>query len=281
VPIRLYDTAVVDYSLPNGIDAFKGNGRIAGRKNIRMTAWGPYDFRYPLLWNTNPTDTTGKMAFDVLGPKGKWKIVSAKGVNAYNGVKDTFPSTFSFAKVAGKREDIVIVAEYTGPAFTDAFGNNIPAGKPYRFEFRKFFQPIDFTVSYYDFDSSSNPIKTAYAERLKIQRPFKVESVDRLDYAWWGGVKTDTLLHKQFLVVAEGTAAVEKGEYELAVTWDDAVRVYVDGKLLFNEWNPSKNTFDEAPNRKIRISLGGTHTFRVEHAELGGFAALSLRLNKL
>ncbi len=27
----------------------------AGRKNILVTEWGPYDFRYPLIWNTNPS----------------------------------------------------------------------------------------------------------------------------------------------------------------------------------------------------------------------------------
>ena len=74
---------------------------------------------------------------------------------------------------------------------------------------------------------------------------------------------------------------IEKGEYELGVTWDDAVRVYVDGKLLIDEWNPSKYKFDESPHKKIKLHLGGRHTFRVEHIELGGFATLSLKLKKL
>ncbi len=102
----------------------------------------------------------------------------------------------------------------------------------------------------------------------------------KLDYAWWGGIKTDTVQHKQFLTIAEGTADIEKGEYELGVTWDDAVRVYVDGKSVIDEWNPSRYTFDESPNRKVRLFLGGTHVFRVEHMELGGFATLSLKLKK-
>jgi hypothetical protein len=136
-------------------------------------------------------------------------------------------------------------------------------------------------VSYYDFDSSSNPIKTAYLERIKYQRPFKIESVNKLDYAWWGGIKANDVQHKQFLTIAEGAAEIEKGAYELNVTWDDAVRIYVDGKLLLDEWNPSKYTFDQSPNKKIRLQLGGNHIFRVEHLELGGFATLSLKLNKV
>jgi len=45
-----------------------------------MTEWGPYDFRSPIIWNVNPTDTTGIMKFDLVAPKGKWKVKSFKGV---------------------------------------------------------------------------------------------------------------------------------------------------------------------------------------------------------
>ena len=81
--------------------------------------------------------------------------------------------------------------------------------------------------------------------------------------------------------MAEATAAIQKGDYELSVTWDDAVRLYVDGKLIINEWNPSKYKFDESPNRKIILTLGGIHQFQVEHVELGGFATLNLKLKPM
>jgi len=75
---------------------------------------------------------------------------------------------------------------------------------------------------------------------------------------------------------------MEEGEYELGITWDDVVRVYVDDELLVNEWNPSKYLFDESPHKSIRIKLNkGDHKFRVEHVELGGFATLSLKLKKI
>ena len=277
---EIYDSTAVDYSLKDGMDAFKGNGRLAGRKNIRMTEWGPYDFRYPLIWNSNPTDTTGHMQFEILGPAGKWKIVSQKGIELEKRTGDT-SKTFGGKLVNSKATDLEIVAEYKGPAFTDAFGNKIPANKPYRFSFKKFFQPIDFTVSFFAFDSTTSPIKTDYRERIKFQRPFKIESINKLDYAWWGGIKVNDIQQKQFLAIAEGSAEIEKGNYELSITWDDAVRLYVDGKLLIDEWNPSKYSFDESPNKKVRIQLGGNHTFRVEHVELGGFATLQLKLRKL
>jgi hypothetical protein len=67
----------------------------------------------------------------------------------------------------------------------------------------------------------------------------------------------------------------------LGVTWDDAVRVYVDGKLVIDEWNPSLYKFDESPHKIIKLRLGGKHDFLVEHVELGGFATLSLKLRKI
>jgi hypothetical protein len=277
---EIYDSTQVDYNLKDGIDPFKGNGKLAGRKNIRMTEWGPYDFRYPLIWNTNPTDTSEWMQFELLGPKGKWRIKSLKGVEPFTYQIDSLPTTFKAKKAKGQATDIEITAEYKGAGFTDQFGGQVSASKPYTFTFQKFFQPIDFTVSYYDFDSVKNPIKTAYRETIKHQRPFKIESTNKLDYAWWGGIKVNELQHKQFLLIAEGTTEIAKGNYELSITWDDAVRVYVDGKLFTDEWNPSKYSFDESPNRKVKLRLGGKHTFRVEHVELGGFATLSLKLNK-
>ncbi|RYZ25765.1 MAG: hypothetical protein EOO10_17420, partial [Chitinophagaceae bacterium] len=276
----LYDTTSVDYGLKNGMDPFKGNGKLAGRKNIRMTEWGPYNFQYPIIWNTNPVDSLQTMQFEILGPKGKYEILSVKGIDTPS---DTInlPGSFQLTRKDDKKIDAEIIAVYKGAAFTDQFGNQNAADKPVRFKFRKFFQPIDFTVSYYGFNSLTNPIKTPYLERMKVQRPFKIESVNKLDFAWRNGITIDSIQHKQFFIVANGTAEIEKGSYELSVTWDDAVRVYVDGKLVLDEWNPSKYTFDESPNRKIKLPLGGHHEFRVEHVELGGFATLRVKLDKV
>lgn len=262
---------------------FKGQGILAGRKNIMITKWGPYDFRYPIIWNTNPTDTTGIMKFDLIGPKGKWRIKRSKGVKDISLMNGTFPVTITAAKVAGDRTDILIELEYVGTSITNQFGETIAAGKPFTFSFKKFFQPIDFNVIWYAYDfKMHDPIKTGMiippTARL---RPVKEEKVNKLDYAWWGGIKGAETTYPQFVTSATGSATFEKGEYELGVTWDDAVRVYIDGKLIIYEWNPSKYTFDESPHKTIKLSLEGKHNFTVEHVEVGGFATLSLKIHKL
>jgi parallel beta helix pectate lyase-like protein/PA14 domain-containing protein/copper-binding protein NosD len=272
------DSAIAPPFIEKPIDPFKGNGALAGRKNILITEWGPYDFRYPIIWNTNPTDTSGIMLFDIKGPKGKWVIKNVRGLDSLSIKKGDVPATLSAKKLKSQKTDISIELEYRGSSVVTQHGEIIAAGKPYLFSFRKFFQPIDWEVNWFGTDSVNNPIKTGYLFPPNVRlRPIKSEKVKALDYAWWGGIKADKN-YPMFITVAEGAATVDKGLYELAVTWDDAIRVYVDEKLLIDEWNPSKYTFDESPHKTIGISLGGKHKFRVEHVELGGFATLSVKL---
>jgi parallel beta-helix repeat protein len=252
----------------------------AGRKNIMITEWGPYDFNSPIIWNTNPTDTSDIMKFDLLGPKGKWHIKNFRGVQNISANKGEFPASITAQKIKGERTDIFIELEYNGSAITTPFGDKIAAGTPFTFSFKKFFQPINWDVMFYPLDTAHyNPIRSGNLFSLTERKaPFKTEKVNKLDYAWWGGIKEADITYPQFITVAAGTAEFPKRDYELSVTWDDAIRVYVDEKLVIDEWNPSLYTFDESPHKMVRLSLGGTHQFRVEHIELGGFATLSLKL---
>lgn len=275
----LLDTTIVYPVVKNPISPFAGNGKLAGRKNILVTEWGPYDFRYPIIWNTNPADSSAIMKFDLIGPRGKWKIKSIKGVENLSAFSGIFPATITAQKIIGERTDISIELEYVGNIITTPFGEKIKAGKPYVFSFRKFFQPIDWEVNWFAFDSLSNPVlHPEYLHQLDKKPPISHEIVKRLDYAWWGGIVSNGVKYQQFFTIAEGRANFPKGAYELSITWDDAVRVYVDDKMLIDEWVPSKYLFDESPNKKIRVDLNGNHRFRVEHVELGGFATLGLKL---
>ncbi len=293
------DTGMSVPSVIKPNDPFKGSVSLAGRKNIFITEWGPYDFRYPLIWNTNPVSKSDTMEFELLGPKGKWSLLSSEGgdfpyvkqglfgpmKSMYDidvlpkklfFIKDTWPGSANDSST----ENTELVLEFRGNSFTDQFGNSVPAGKPYKVKFQKFFQPINWEVMFYPLDTAShNPIKTGTLfSMFEKKAPFKTEKVNKLDYAWWGGIKEAGVSYPQFITVANGSAVFPKGEYELSVTWDDAIRVYIDEKLVIDEWNPSLYTFDESPNKKLRLSLDGNHQFRVEHIELGGFATLSLKL---
>jgi parallel beta-helix repeat protein len=278
------DTTIQDTAFANHIDPFKGRGMLNGRKNILMTEWGPYDFRSPIIWNTNPTDTFDIMSFDIKGPNGKWKVKSYKGVDSISSKSGNVPATITAKKSKAGTTDIVIQLEYVGEEIKTPFGESIAKGKPYLFLFQRFFQPIDWTVNWFTLDTAThNPLKTGelFAPTVKM-RPVKTEKTLKLDYAWWGGIKTDEGQVPQFITLAEGTGNFQQGQYEIGVTWDDAVRLYVDNKLMIDEWNPSKYTVDESPHKAVTMDLGeGTHNFRVEHIELGGFATLALKIKKV
>src|SRR6185369_12400358 len=145
----IYDTTTVDYSIKNGISPFKGNGKLAGRKNILITEWGPYDFRSPIIWNTNPTDSSDVMKFDLKGPIGKWRIKSYKGVDSFSAKNGDIPASITAKKIKTDKTDIKIELEFIGDQIITPFGEIISKNKPYSFSFTKFFQPIDWTVNWF------------------------------------------------------------------------------------------------------------------------------------
>ena len=283
VDVDMADTTLIIPVVPNPIDPFKGNGKLAGKHNIMITEWGPYDFRYPMIWQTNPVEKGDTLRFEILGPKGVWEIKSVRGLEKLSATKGSFPATVTAVRQSSERTDILLELLYRGVAFTNNMGEPIKAGKPYLFQFSKFFQPISWDILYYSMDTAyHNPIRTGMLFSMTERKaPVLTQKKDRLDEAWWGGIRAEGVSYPQFFTVADGTGDFLPGNYELSVTWDDAVRVYVDGKLVLDEWNPSKYSFDESPRRKLQLALGGKHSFRVEHVELGGFACLSLKIKPL
>jgi hypothetical protein len=141
---------------------------------------------------------------------------------------------------------------------------------------------MQWQVKWFAFDSTNNPVIDAnLINELQKSKPFLTQQTNELNFAWWGGINAGGKQFAQFFTTAESEVNLEPGEYELSVTWDDAARVQLDGNYILNEWNPSLCKFDESPNKKIKLKLAGHHTFKVEHAELGGFATISFKLKKL
>lgn len=270
----------LDTPVTKTINAFQGTGKYRGRKEIRITPWGPYDFRYPLIWLSNPTDSSGILRFEILGPKGTWRVKNSKGVRGLSVLNGSFPSVLTAERISSDKTDIVLELEYTGESFTSRFGETIPAGKRVGFSFKKYFQPLNWELQFFDLDTLlHNPVRTGTLfSPAQNPVPFRSEKKDRIDYAWWGGIKEAGITHPRFITTAGTEGLFDPGDYEISLTWDDAVRVYLDGQLLFNEWEPSRHSFDESPHKKIRVKLSGAHRFRVEHLELGGFACLALKI---
>lgn len=282
LPAEIEETFWTVPEVENSIDAFEGSGKLAGRENIRMTEWGPYDYRRPLIWQQNPAENTDTIKLKLLGPAGRWTFKKPSGARLLSRrTAGTGDSLLLIRTGDPDSQQIKLSAKFKGEAGTSFDGWPIEAGKKQDVVFRHFFQSLHWRVRWFAVDTSRhNPLGSSlFPENVRL-RPIKTDSVDQLEYAWWGGIKSDLGNSVQFLTIAEGEAKVPKGEYELSITWDDAVRVYLDDELILDEWNPALYKFDESPNRRIPVKLGGYHRFRVEHVELGGFATLSMRLEK-
>ncbi len=247
--------------------AFLPKNALRGRRYIFIDEWGPYDFQRPLL---TPRESG---LWELLGPKGKWKLVKAEGAT----LEKTSGSVPGMVKI-----DLLgsasIVLEYVGAETIDYRGVKTPAGKPVRFGFSQFFAPIDWNVSFYSWskakdssDAHSPPDEAHFAERIQ-SKPLQTLKTDRLDLA--GGALVAGLPADHYLSVAEGRFTIAPGKYVLDVTTDDGCRIWLDDKpILTDAWKYQGPTLYSVP-----LVLGGTHKIRAEHFQIDGWAALRINL---
>jgi hypothetical protein len=248
-----------------------------GRDQMKITEWGPYDFRYPIIF-LKKIDSNNVYYFDLLGPKGKWKIKKSKDVTNISMSEGVFPAEITAQK---NGVDVQLEFEYAGEAFTDQFGKKQPANKVHNFSFRDFQPEINWTVNWYSWDAAHNPNKNY--EQFKTvynNNPIRSEHAKQIDYTWWGAIGKN-LPADSFAIVATGTVVVEEGSYKLAVTADDLVKVFVDDKLVIDFWDVSKYKYDEDTHHTAIVKLNGKHNIRIEQVENTGYATLIFKIKPL
>jgi parallel beta-helix repeat protein len=274
--------------LKGGIDPFLRKGTLRGRRYILVDQWGPYDFRSPLLWDrgeltagtTRDNQRISVRRFEILGPKGKWRLVRSSGVDSISAKEGSVPGFVDITLPSGQAGLTDIQLEYVGGETTDYRGIVTRAGTPVSFGYRKFFAPIDWTVKFYQWSEQQDPtVPTTPPVASHIQKvfaapPLQTVKTDRLEYAS-GGEFLPGLPSNKFATVAEGTFTIAPGDYILEVTTDDGARVWVDGKLVIeNAWKYQGPTLYTAD---LKLSEG-RHTIKVEHFEIDGYAALKVNL---
>ena len=265
--------------IEGGIDPMIKKRERRGRSTIIVDEWGPYDWKQPRIWpeldslkkaaNGKGLPWTAPLKFNVLGPEGSWRLVSARGatVSAKSGkVGDTITVTPRAASVV----DYEIAFEYRGATVVSPRGVVTPAGKPYSFRSSKFFAPIDWTINFFAYTNEADPLKqpAAFAKLLKGDGIGTLRT-DRIDYMS-GRVIEDGVPRDRFAFAAEGTVTLPPGDYTLQVISDDGVRVWADQRLIVDAWEPHESRVD-------RANLGGgTRKLRVEYYEVGGWAEIRL-----
>jgi hypothetical protein len=270
--------------LVGGKNPFLKKGRLRGQRYILVDQWGPYDFKSPILIprrktnenSANPTAflTERTQRFEILGPKGSWKIARMRGIDWVSAKTGSVPGSIDIRLSDSKMIDFLIELKYRGGAAVSPLGIEFPKGKPYKFSYHKLFIPIDWQVKWFQWNESNDP-RTQETEFQKLLQsvPLKTEQTNRLSYNWPGSIGKD-LPRDKFATLAEGTFEVPTGTYQLNLTTDDGARVWIDDQLIIRDaWKYQGPTTYTA-----ELKLGGRHRIRVEHFEIDGFAALKVDL---
>ena len=235
------------------------------RSAIVVDEWGPFDWRSPKLW---PIDSTHAMPLRlrVLGPPGRWTIVSRRGVAGVSAESGRVGDTLVVSPQS--MGDWSVRLAYRGEATVSPNGERRAAGVPYFFSFGRFEPPTDWDVTFYKWrDSAAKTLSVADFATLRAGASLLSRRESRLDYLWYRPTIRD-LPPTRWAAEATTSVSLDAGVHTLRTISDDAVRVWVDGTLVIDDWTPHESTVDTAP------LAGGRHDIRVQYAQVDGWAEL-------
>jgi nitrous oxidase accessory protein NosD len=249
-----------------------------GRDMIIVDEWGPYDWRSPKLW---PADSGrgAAIALKVLGPEvaelspeaGTWRVVERRGIARLSRESGNIPDTIVVTPAADAAGDWALTLEYVGAATVSPRGERRAAGVPYRFGYEHFAPRVDWRARWFAWsDSTRDPQRDSAAfAALLAGAPVLEQRLPRLDVEGYGP-PVRGLPAERVALEAAGTVTLPAGTYTLRAISDDAVRVWVDGRLVIDAWAPHESAVSYA------ALDGGTHELRVQYVQLGGWHELRL-----
>lgn len=255
--------------LAGGMNALIPEGTARGRSTIIVDQWGPYDYLSPKVWPVGKA-TDRPLTLRVLGPKGSWKLVTARGGSS--NVRAGATGDHIVVTPTAGNTDLRLEFEYIGADVVDPRGRRTPAGQPYRFVYELFEPAIAWKAQWWTWADAADPLKApeAFAARLK-EPPTLVATVPRFDLIS-GRTLVEGLPNDRIALRAEGEVRLPSGNYELLTITDDGIRVWVDDKLVLERWDIHGSTIDRIP------LTGGTHRIRLEYFEATGWAELKVKV---
>ena len=253
--------------IPGAWSAFGDSLARRDRSAMIVTDWGPYDWQSPLLW---PVDSSRRtpLPLRVLGPAGNWRVVGRRGIESLSKDHGAIGDTIVVTPIAG-RDDWRITLEYRGSRpITSPRGDMIPAGRSYQFRYERLSPNTSWDIRFYAWSDSTDPRSKPEAFReITAQAPVAVQNASRLDYLWYTPT-IKSVPRSKFAVVATSKVALAPGTYTLRAISDDAVRVWIDGRLAIDDWVPHESLVDTAALN------GGTHDIKVEYYQVDGWTEL-------
>jgi nitrous oxidase accessory protein NosD len=243
------------------------------RNAIVVDDWGPYDWRAPKLW---PVDSTRSdpLRLAVLGPEGKWTVTAKRGIATLSSNSGVVGDTIIVTPAAESATDWELTLEFKGAATVSPRGEAKPAGTAQRFSYAVFEPKQNWDVRFYVWADSTDPrTRTeAFAQLLK-GTPVATATASRLDYMWYRPT-VKNVPQSKWAFEATSSITVPAGTYTLRTISDDGVRVWVDGKLVIDNFKQHESAVDAVP------IAPGKHDVRVQYMQVEGWTELRLEIIK-
>jgi SpoIID/LytB domain protein len=103
--------------------------------------------------------------------------------------------------------------------------------------------------------------------------PALVRADDNINFDWGTGSPGSVVNNDNFSARWTSNKWFKAGAYKFSVTADDGIRLWVDGKLLIDQWKDQGPT---AYTAKLVFSNDGKHSIKMEYYERGGGAVAKL-----
>lgn len=270
-----FDSVVASVPLLRGVPpAIPGSARARlPRSAIVVDEWGPWDGLSPKLW---PVDTArARVRLQVLGPRGEWRIRSRRGVASVSAEAGESGDTLVVVPDAGALRDWRVEMEYIGGPTVSPRGVAAGAGRSVLFDFERFepLGPWDVRFVTWTDPAGDPPADPAAFEALFAQPPVLERREDRLDYMGYRPT-IPGVPQERWGVEATTTVTLPEGEYSLHTISDDGIRVWVDGAVVIDRWDPHGSELAYAP------LAPGRHEIRVRYYQMGGWYELSTEVVK-
>ncbi|MCS6917026.1 MAG: right-handed parallel beta-helix repeat-containing protein [Chitinophagales bacterium] len=266
--------------LPDSSLAVPDPPPLPGRQYIRMTEWGPYDYRRPLLW-LDSIGSEGTFYLQLLGPPGKWRLRRAQGLSLAR-LGGSLPDTLQVRPLPNFQGTYRITCAYLGEAGTDEFGRTFSPDilRPYDFSFQFERYALEWNRSFFALHPHKTMKPEWIAHAARKGKPVYSDTVTDLHFSWWQS-PLQSVPSDYFALQAEATVNLPAGPYEVLITADDGVQFFVDDRMLLDALQPPPDAYADQFHHVIPVTLTGMHRFRILYVEHTGLAALSFRLRSL
>ena len=255
--------------LAGAIDAFLPATAARGRSTIIIDDWGPYDWRSPKLWPESRSDTR-PLPLRVLGQVGDWCVVSRRGIAQLSANAGAIPGRVVVTPDSGAFEDWELVLEYRGGATISPRGERAAAGEPVLFRYAAtaartiWRQRI---VAWTDSASDPRTMPDGFDRALRSGPALVERASPSLDYEWFRPQLPGIPLER-WALLAETEIDVPAGTWQVRTISDDGIRVWIDGRLVIDNWKAHESQVDRTPISPGRRSL------RVEYYQADGWTEL-------